>query len=75
MHGRDNYVTFMSHMLKSYIVSDSTKFVHSVNVISSDPAPNENYSEQFEQTISLAKFENSDIWNNLDSKLSHLQQP
>lgn len=55
-----------------YIKSDK-KSVYSVNIVSSDPAPEKNHSEQFETTISPAKLENPNILNNLVPKPSYLQ--
>ena len=62
-------------MLKPYIDRNSTNIVHSVNLISIDPTQSENdFCEKFDAPSVSTKLENSQILQNLDSKLEHLPE-
>ena len=60
------------NMLKSYIDRDSTVTVHPVNVVTSDPDEVVSSCSENFNLPGTAKLMNSDILQDLDSKLSHL---
>ena len=61
------------NMLKPYIDRNGTNIVHSVNLISTDPTQSENdFCEKFDAPSVTTKLENSQILQDLDSKLEHL---
>ena len=59
-------------MLKPYVDRDSTVTVHPVNVVTSDPDKVVSSCSENFNLPGTAKLLNSDILQDLDSKLSHL---
>jgi len=60
------------NMLKPYVDRDSTVTVHPVNVVTSDPDEVVSSCNGNSSLPATAKLMNSDIFQDLDSKLSHL---